>query len=165
MGTRAKTKKALWGEPHSVEALRRTFEIAAEFAAAGQFGVAWWLVPPSPGDNIAPSEELWREHLGSVGVDGKASIDKARIDREVRRVRALAEGRLVRTTRSFWMVGRVEVSDEAEARLVWKKWRTRGDYPWHERCTPKEREHESPACRRRRRRPGRGRRCAAAGDG
>lgn len=75
-----------WTEAHRREALRRTYEIAAELAGAGS--------PYARGlaeDPFVASEDGWRGWLA-------AGIDAARINREVRRVRALAEGRLVRVT-------------------------------------------------------------------
>jgi hypothetical protein len=80
-------RKREWTEAHRREALRRTYEIAAGFAGAGHDAAAAWIRSAL---GWVDSEAHWREALGL------ASVDPARIDREVRRVRALAEGRLVR---------------------------------------------------------------------
>lgn len=95
------SKAKAWGDNHRREALRRTYEIAAEvvFEEANEQR-AHYLLNATRG---WASEERWRDHLA------RCRIDPARIDREVRRVRALAEGRLVRDTR--W---RVEGTDAAE---------------------------------------------------
>lgn len=87
---------AKWTRAHAREAMRRTYEIAAELAGDGRYGAAWMLIPPKANDNIAPSEDFWRGWLSSVGAYGKPALSPARITREVGRVRALAEGRLVR---------------------------------------------------------------------
>lgn len=77
-----------WGEAHRREALRRTYEIAAEHSAdhrvARQFGSDAW--------SGVQDERSFRLYMMLGG------LDAARIDREARRVRALAEGRLVRET-------------------------------------------------------------------
>jgi hypothetical protein len=93
-----------WTEAHQREAQRRTYEIAAELVGAGHVAAAWMLVPPSLADGIAQSEEFWRDWLGTVSHDGRPLLDPARIDREVRRVRGLAEGRLVREREETWKV-------------------------------------------------------------
>ena len=82
-----------WTEKHQQEALRRTYEIAAELVGAGKVQEATYLV--SNAGYYAGAEDSWRGDLADA--DGPA-FDAARIDREVRRVRGLAEGRLVRET-------------------------------------------------------------------
>lgn len=82
-----------WTDAHRREALRRTYEIAAWLVSEGRENDARSLIA-NLGEGV-PDEETWRAYL-YVG-DGPAFSD-ARIDHEVRRVRALAEGRLVRET-------------------------------------------------------------------
>lgn len=95
-------KEKVWGEAHRREAEPRTFELAAEQIRAGEYD----------GDKFveltenAQREDWWRSALAEMG------FDAARIDREVRRVRALAEGRLVRETR--WRAGNNMLCDSAE---------------------------------------------------
>lgn len=96
-----------WTEAHRREALRRTYEIAAEIAAKDDSNAAAWLCEGAAG--YAQTEALWRSELGD-------HCDPARIDREVRRVRALAEGRLVRET--AWTV--VGVLAAEEDHVVWE---------------------------------------------
>ncbi len=74
-----------WTEAHRREALRRTYDIAAELTGAG-------------GDffpHISPGNVETVRHFRAT-LAGHARLDTARIDREERRVRGLAEGRLVR---------------------------------------------------------------------
>lgn len=88
----------VWTIAHQNEALRRTYEIAAIMAARGDttFGD---VNGDSPGAHQAQAmggyptatEVEFRQGLATW-----ACFDSKRIDREVFRVRALAEGRLVR---------------------------------------------------------------------
>lgn len=86
-------KKIKWTDAHRREALRRTYEIAAEFVAAESARRAAYLVIDA--HSYAAIEQDWREDLADTR--GPA-FDAARIDREVQRVHALATGRLVRET-------------------------------------------------------------------
>lgn len=88
-------KAAPWTEAHQREALRRTYELAAELAGRGMVDEAFELceVPR----NMARSVASWRASLG-------CGFDAVRVKREVRRVRALAERRLVRETVTFYVV-------------------------------------------------------------
>lgn len=74
-----------WTDVHRREALRRTYEIAAEHAEYDS------CARPLADDPWVNDEQMWRQDLASI-------LDAVRIDREVRRVRALSEGRLVRET-------------------------------------------------------------------
>lgn len=80
--------------PAHRERLRRTYEIAAEQTGAGLYD----------GDKFeelmecAQREDWWRAALSEMG------LLPADIDREVRRVDALAAGRLVRETETRWRV-------------------------------------------------------------
>ena len=80
-----------WGEAHRREALRRTYEIAAEMVGEGRC---------DPADRAAANAmQMVVEEIGFRGLlVNWIGLDPARIDREVARVRALAEGRLVRET-------------------------------------------------------------------
>jgi hypothetical protein len=79
-----------WTEAHQREALRRTYEIAAELVGVGRDDDARCLtIRP---ERAAWSEKGWRVSLFEGRLNG------ARIDREVHRVRGLAEGWLVRET-------------------------------------------------------------------
>lgn len=79
-----------WTDAHRMEALRRTYELAAELAALsteqgrieGLLGGAHVIA--------ADGIDRWAEDLRDAG------FDVARVDREVRRVDGLATGRLVR---------------------------------------------------------------------
>ncbi len=80
-------KKKPWTEAYAREALMRTYEIAAEIVGAQSSADA-----DTPADGAfadVESEAEWRKALHPY-------IEDARINREVRRVRALAEGRLAR---------------------------------------------------------------------
>lgn len=97
-----------WTEAHKREALRRTYEIAAELND-----------DPHRADGIATDAVYfsgacgrWRAHLKTSG------LVLARIEREVRRVRALAEGRLVRETVWYARSRLGDVSDERPDRSV-----------------------------------------------
>lgn len=94
-----------WIEAHRREALRRTYEIAAEM----QPYEAAWLTQGA--ESYAKNEVAWRNNLSD---ENSAALSVGRIDREVRRVRALAEGRLVRET--TW---RVEYPTGNNDRSVW----------------------------------------------
>jgi hypothetical protein len=89
-----------WDERHRREALRRTYEIAAEMAYEGRHRFAWWIQPSGDsGQELEySSEQEWRDLLKGEDRSTGSGLDAARIDREVRRIRALAEGRLVRET-------------------------------------------------------------------
>lgn len=96
------TKKVArpWTDAHRREALRRTYEIAAEAcekrpSADIRNGLA------AMSYDVEAGEDRWRAALAQW-----LQIDPARIDREVRRVRALAEGRLVRETDTRYVVAR-----------------------------------------------------------
>lgn len=93
-----------WGEAHRREALRRTYEIAAELSS--QFPIDADEMCMSAG-MYAESAEKFRTNLKGYG-----DIDATRIDREVRRVRALAEGRLVREM--VWNYRREDAEPEGE---------------------------------------------------
>lgn len=80
-----------WTEAHRREALRRTYEIGAELVA-------------DDGD----------DHRAYLLLETGTPYAGGRVDREVRRVRALAEGRLVRDT--GWRVGREWYAAGEEAR-------------------------------------------------
>jgi hypothetical protein len=84
-----------WTEKHRREALRRTYEIAAELASAADRAYSSQTIRVDVG-----SEAEWRACLGWVLL----RADPARIDREVRRVDHLARGVLVRETRGFYRV-------------------------------------------------------------
>lgn len=111
---RRREARAPWTEAHRREALRRTYEIAGEFAESTR-GVVPDGILECP-RQMAQEEQTWRADLGSC-------LSAARIAREVRRVRALAEGRLVRETSERWEVafpdggreGRGDDPDHGEA--------------------------------------------------
>lgn len=80
------TKPKPWTAKHKAEAQRRTYEIAA-------------TLNPLPAIDLAQAalwgaqcERRYRDNLSNAG------FDAPRIEREVRRLRGLAEGRLVRET-------------------------------------------------------------------
>lgn len=79
-----------WTEAHRREALRRTHEIAAEVSPEA----------PANAERLALCAHAWtvneKKWRSLLRMPGHAGLDPARIDREVRRVRGLAEGRLVR---------------------------------------------------------------------
>ena len=86
----------VWTIAHQNEALRRTYEIAAIMAARGDVGDPRGDSPGAHqaramGGYPAATEVQFRQGLATW-----ACFDGKRIDREVLRVRALAEGRLVR---------------------------------------------------------------------
>lgn len=83
-----------WTEAHQREALRRTYEIAAELVVAGRADEASYLVI-DVGVYVV-SEWKFRLNFRNDGGSDGPGFDDVRINREVRRVRALAEGRLVR---------------------------------------------------------------------
>lgn len=85
-----------WGGAHQREALRRTYEIAAQMVAENRGPSADRLALDLRAD--VGSEQEWVRRLLRW-----SGLDSARIDREVRRVHALAEGRLVRDR--GWRVG------------------------------------------------------------
>lgn len=78
-----------WTEAHRREVRARKHEIAAERERAYGHSTSVLISLPI-------SEETWRDWLTY-----SAGFDDARIEREVRRVRALAEGRLVRETKTI----------------------------------------------------------------
>lgn len=126
MTARSKRKPAPWTEAHRREALRRMREIAAICATStdgSERAVGHGMLR-----NTSPSDEAgFRIILAE-----SAYMTAARIDREVARVRALAEGRLVRET--VWAcktaamgIDRPEmVTDERTARR-WLSTRCQGD--------------------------------------
>lgn len=81
-----------WTEAHRREAHDRAYELAAELMREDRPRQAYELLE-APW-NMAQEEATWRADLG-------CAFDATRVDREVRRVRALAEGRLVRETTWF----------------------------------------------------------------
>lgn len=83
-----------WTEKHRREALRRTYEIAAEIVSTGRHLDADMFV--NCAREHCATERKFQVHVAFV------FADHIRIDREVRRVHALAEGRLVRETQ--WKV-------------------------------------------------------------
>jgi ribosomal protein S27E len=80
-----------WGEAERREAKARQHELAAKLILAGEPDRAHWTGIVS--DDETETEERWRTELRE-----EAGFSPARIDAEVRRVRALAQGRLVRST-------------------------------------------------------------------
>lgn len=94
------TKQQKWTYKHTREAIRRAYEIAAtlgeinaeEIANGATFG--------------AQSERRYRDNLSAAG------LTASRIEREVRRLRGLAEGRLVRTTSTRHYVRQPGALDE-----------------------------------------------------
>lgn len=89
---------APWTEAHRREATARTYEIAADIVRREGMGPrtgAAWIAKLIEGNVF--NEESWRGMLRP----GNAGFAPDRVDREVRRVRALAEGRLVRETTWF----------------------------------------------------------------
>jgi hypothetical protein len=93
-----------WGEAHRREALIRIFEIGAELArahgkAAAHRTLSPWFGHMGPAADPTYTEAQFRELLSGPLVEfARTTLTPARIDAEVRRVRALAEGRLVRET-------------------------------------------------------------------
>ncbi len=88
-----------WGDAHRREALARLGQIAAHFVLNRCEDAARRLSLGSPNrpsssvaDPRAPTERAWRTCLAEGG------LSEPDIEREVARVRALAEGRLVRDT-------------------------------------------------------------------
>lgn len=79
---------APWAETCQREARRRSYEIAAELTGVGLEGEAECLTVDDRED--VKTEERWRSALDRAG------LEEYRIEREVRRVRELAEGRLIR---------------------------------------------------------------------
>lgn len=88
----------------ALEAERRTFEIVASLMTADRrLRVAGQMLAKVAAGNVGAfeTEHGWRYLLGGVCENNAAGLpmfDAARIDREVQRVCALAEGRLVRET-------------------------------------------------------------------
>ena len=80
--------KPKWQQKHQREALRRVYEIAGEVVAACGEDVGLSIAESALW--TAASEQHFRDGLA------EAKFDHARIDREVRRVCGLAEGRLAR---------------------------------------------------------------------
>jgi len=112
---------APWTEAHQREARRRCYELAAELAGVGRDADAGDLAAAAQGLGTA-DEERFRYMLAGVDfADGD-------IKRAVKRVRALAEGRLVRETvwalRSAWSVAETTEPWRVEA---WRKIRGPGD--------------------------------------
>ncbi|HSM93421.1 MAG TPA: hypothetical protein VLT47_11095 [Anaeromyxobacteraceae bacterium] len=104
-----------WTEAHRQEALRRTYELAAEIADVNdrRNGGPW--IARHAFANVF-DEQRWRGLLSST-------FDAARIEREVRRVRGIAEGRLVREKGyryeirqgAYWLGSRAHREDAAAA--------------------------------------------------
>lgn len=86
------SKPIEWTDAHRREALRRTYEIAADLVSQGREDDAESLAARACDSESQPA---WEASL-YVG-DGPA-LPEEHIDREVRRVDALATGRLVRET-------------------------------------------------------------------
>ena len=111
-------KKIEWTEKCQHEALPRFLELAAEQMRKGRYD----------GDKLgeltenAKREDWWRYALAEIGVDS------ARVDREVRRIDALATGRLVREPERWG----VKAKDETrKARLdMMSAAQSAGDGPW-----------------------------------
>jgi hypothetical protein len=89
-------KRKPWSDAHTREARRRTYELAAELSA--DWRKAKGLIRDVWESATCGGEDLWRESIG-------AFFSTARVDAEVRRVRALAEGRFVRETETMWRLG------------------------------------------------------------
>lgn len=90
-------KRIVWTEAHRREALRRTYEIAAEIAVANP-RLAWWICPSNDAgiDGFDfESEQAWRETLAKGPDDQTPGLDPERIDREVRHIDDLASGKRV----------------------------------------------------------------------
>ena len=94
------SKKQKWTTKHAREAQRRAYEIAATLpereGRALALDAEWG----------AASERYYRSALDTAG------LDEPRIEREVRRLRGLAEGRLVRTTSTRYYVRQPGALDE-----------------------------------------------------
>lgn len=91
-------KKKEWAEAHRREARIATRRLADDADLAGNPALAMALTSianTATGAQIS-TDSKWRERLRLVG------LTDARIEREVRRVRAFAEGRLVRETE--WII-------------------------------------------------------------
>jgi hypothetical protein len=97
-------KPKRWRQKHQREALRRIYEIAGEAVAACGEDVGLSIAVSALWS--AASEQHFRDGLA------EAKFDHARIEREVRRVRGLAEGRLKR-------VRMVQVHRGGTGGLVW----------------------------------------------
>ena len=105
------TTKPKWTAKHKREAMRRTYEIAATIDARRADDIAraasWG----------AECERRYRDNLSAAGLDAQ------RIERDVRRVRGLAEGRLVRevTWHVRMIAGNLSCAmEEASARDMWR---------------------------------------------
>lgn len=81
-----------WTEAHRREAARRIYELAAELSASNLLGAESLA---NRAIRYSNSESGWRDFVAGW-------FDPARVDREVRRVRALAEGRLLREPIEWW---------------------------------------------------------------
>lgn len=105
MTRRARARPIVWTEAHQREALRRRYELAAELESAGFSNAARMMASRE----WVVIESDWRRQLAGDAVReggeyAPTGFAWARIDREVRRVDALATGRLVRETRCTWVV-------------------------------------------------------------
>lgn len=98
-GCTAETAKPLWTEAHRREAWARIFELTAAALREHTHEPLRKTIALVPRSLVA-TEKVFRVR----GLDG-FGFDPDRIDREVRRVRALAEGRLVRETRVVIKIG------------------------------------------------------------
>ncbi len=107
-GTPCRAKVAPWTDAHRREALRRTYEIAVavvDNAAPFSCDYDWRPVALA----ALESEAEWRRALAYVGCG--TMLTSTRVDREVRRVRDIAEGRLMREM--VWHVRGVGIGHEA----------------------------------------------------
>lgn len=103
-------RAAIWTKAHQREAGVRTYELAGELEREGHNnGLAYSLACCT-----GTREDEFRSALRAAG------FDPARISREVRRVDALATGRLVRSQwwRPFGSDQRMTEADAAERRAV-----------------------------------------------
>lgn len=100
---------APWDERHQREANARTYEIAAELHRRDWKPGRRLGDEPSASYALAASDQIATENDFIVALT-YAGLDATRIDREVRRVRDLAEGRVVRDT--TWRAGSRERGTE-----------------------------------------------------
>lgn len=93
-----------WGEAHRGQARARLYQLAA---SAVLDGVDWATAGDIANSGGAIGERHFRDTLRVY-----ADFDVARINREVRHVRALAEGRMVRETVVRFYVSQPGILDE-----------------------------------------------------
>lgn len=121
-------KPKMWRQKHQREARRRIYEIAAEVDGVSSEHVASSIVASVLWSSA--SERHFRDGLA------EANFDQNRIDREVRRVRGLAEGRLTRERI-------VQVRRGGTGGLVWSGIDTPENVAiaralWHERANTRQ---------------------------